>query len=88
MRIRLFDSIDSSSVEQREFHLAVFSLSIIAVLIAGIAALMYPSLSSHPPILSAGGLRIAFYGFCGLSVLLLGKRQSNYMADRVCEWGG
>jgi GGDEF domain-containing protein len=75
--MRLFDRVDSSTVEKREFHLAVFSLSVNAVLIAGLAVLMYPAVESHPIVFSAGTLQISFFGFCGLSVLLLG-----YLIDR------
>jgi GGDEF domain-containing protein len=75
--MRLFDRIDANTVEKREFHLAVFSLSIIAVFIAGLAVLMYPTVESHPLVFSARTLQISFFGFCGLSVLLLG-----YLVDR------
>lgn len=75
--MRLFDQVDPKSVEKRDFQLAVFSLSIIAVMIAGLAVLMYPTVDSHPIIFSARTLKIFFFGFCGLSVLLLG-----YLIDR------
>lgn len=75
--MRLFDQVDSHSVEKRDFQLAVFSLSIIAVLIAGLAVLMYPTVDSHPIIFSPRTLKISFFGFCGLSVLLFG-----YLLDR------
>jgi GGDEF domain-containing protein len=75
--MRIFDRVDSNSVDKREFQLAIFSLAIIAVLIAGLAVLMYPSVESHPIIFSAGTMRVAFFGFCGLSVLVLG-----YLIDR------
>lgn len=70
--MRLFDQVDPRSVDKREFQLAIFSLAIIAVLIAGLAVLMYPTVESHPLIFSVRTLRVAFFGFCGLSVLLLG----------------
>lgn len=70
--MRLFDQVDTKTVDKRELQLAVFSLSIIAVLVAGLAVLMYPTVESHPIVFSARTLRIAFFGFCGLSVLLLG----------------
>jgi GGDEF domain-containing protein len=75
--MRLFDRVDSNTVEKREFHLAVFSLSVIAVLVAGLAVLMYPTVEGHPVVFSARTLQISFFGFCGLSVLLLG-----YLLDR------
>jgi len=75
--MRLFDRVDSKSVDKREFHLAVFSLSIITVLVTGIAILMYPTIETHPVIFSARTLKISFFGFCALSLLLLG-----YLVDR------
>jgi GGDEF domain-containing protein len=75
--MRLFDRVDSSSVEKRELQLAVFSVSVIAVLMAGLAVLMYPSIETHPVLFSARTLKISFFGFCGLSVLLIG-----YLVDR------
>lgn len=76
-QMRLFARVDSKSVEEREFQLAIFSLSVTAVLVAGLAIVMYPSLESYPIILSARALRVSFLGFCGLSALLLG-----YLIDR------
>lgn len=64
--------MDPNSVNKREFQLAVFSLSVVAVLIAGLAVLMYPTVESHPLIFSGRTLRVFFFGFCGLSVLLMG----------------
>jgi GGDEF domain-containing protein len=75
--MRLFDRVDSASVDRREFHLAVFSLSVIGVLVAGIATLMYPTIESHPVIFSARTLKVSFFGFCALSLLLLG-----YLVER------
>ena len=75
--MRVFDRVDSASIEKREFHLAIFSLAIISVLVAGIAALMYPSIESHPAVFSPATLKASFFGFCGLSVLLIG-----YLIDR------
>ncbi len=75
--MRLFDRVDSSSIDKREFQLAMFSLSIIAVLVAGVAILMYPTIESHPVMFSARTLKISFLGFCALSLLLLG-----YLIDR------
>ncbi|MGD0962515.1 MAG: hypothetical protein ABSA57_01285 [Candidatus Acidiferrales bacterium] len=75
--MRLFDRVDSTSIDNREFHLAVFSLSIITILVAGIAILMYPAIESHPVLFSVRTLKISFFGFCALSLLLLG-----YLTDR------
>jgi GGDEF domain-containing protein len=45
--------------------------------VAGLAILMYPTIESHPIVFSARTLKISFFGFCGLSLLLLG-----YLVDR------
>ena len=75
--MRLFDRVDPTSVDTRELHLTVFSLSVIGVLVAGIAVLMYPTIESHPVLFSGRTLKISFFGFCGLSFLLMG-----YLIDR------
>jgi GGDEF domain-containing protein len=75
--MRLFDRVDSTSVEKRELQLAIFSVLVIAVLVAGLAILMYPAIESHPVVFSARTLKISFFGFCGLSLLLL-----VYLIDR------
>jgi GGDEF domain-containing protein len=75
--MRFFDQVDSASVEKREFQLAVFSLAVIAVLMIGTGILMYPILESHSAMWSARTTKIAFVGFCALSLLLLG-----YLVDR------
>ena len=75
--MQLFDKVDRESVEKREFQLTIFSLSIIAVLVAGVAVLMYPTVTNHPIIFTEQTSRIFFVSFCALSVLLLG-----YLVDR------
>lgn len=75
--MRLFDRVDSASVDKREFQLTVFSLSIITVLVAGVALLMYPAVETRPVAFSVRTLNTFFFGFCALSLLLLG-----YLIDR------
>src|ERR1700744_4800743 len=75
--MNLFHRVEQSSVDRREFQLAVFSLAIIAVLIVEVAVLMYPTIMSHQMIFSERTSQVFFFGFCALSVLLMG-----YLIDR------
>ena len=75
--MRLFDRVDSATVERRELQLTIFSLSIMVVLVVGMAILMYPTISSHPVVFSERTSKIFFVGFCALSLLLLG-----YLVER------
>jgi len=75
--MQLFDRVDRETVEKREYQLTIFSLSVIAVLVAGVAVLMYPTVATHPIIFTEETSRIFFLSFCGLSVLLMG-----YLIDR------
>lgn len=75
--MKVFDQIDPSKVERREWHLWLLALTVILVLTVGMALLMYPTVFSHPVVLSGPTQRKAFFGFCALSILLLG-----YLGDR------
>jgi len=80
--MRLFDHLDSKNVYEREFQLAVFSVVVVALKIIGLAVFMYPTVESHPIVFSEGTLRVFFFGFCGLSVLLLGYLIERQMTVR------
>jgi GGDEF domain-containing protein len=75
--MRFFDRVDSTTIETRELQLTVLSLSIIIVLVVGVAVLMYPTISAHPVVFSERTAKIFFFGFCALSMLLLG-----YLVER------
>lgn len=75
--MRLFDRVDPATVEKRDLQLTVFSLAVITVLVVGMAVLMYPTISTHPVIFSERTSKIFFFGFCGLSLLLVG-----YLVER------
>jgi GGDEF domain-containing protein len=75
--MKLFDRVDSATVERRDVQLTIFSISIIAVLVLAVAILMYPTISSHPVIFSEHTSKVFFFSFCALSLLLLG-----YLVDR------
>jgi len=60
-----------ADLERRELHLTIFACSAIAVLAIGTAVLMYPVVfSEQAP--ADRTTRVAFFGFCGLCLLLAG----------------
>lgn len=63
---------DPANLERREFQLTVFVCAAIAIMGIGTALLMYPIVFMHPGTYQEPGrnLRIAFFGFCGLCLLL------------------
>lgn len=75
--MRVFDQVDPQRIERRELQLTILSLSVNAILAAGAALLMYPTISAHPIIFGEVTSRVFFMGFCVLSVLLVG-----YLFDR------
>jgi len=75
--MRVFDRVDSASIEKREFQLAILSLVCIVIFGAGLALLMYPAVAEHPVYFSMRTAKILFFGFCGLCLLLFG-----YLLDR------
>jgi GGDEF domain-containing protein len=71
--MQIFDKVRSGDLDRREWQLTVFACVMIAIQTTGMALLMYPLVFSHQvasPISSEKTMRIAFYGFCGLSLLL------------------
>jgi hypothetical protein len=75
--MHIFDEIRVQSLDRRQLQLTVLASMAITVLATGIALLMYPAIFSREIIVSSQTLRFAFYGFCLLSVLLVG-----YLWDR------
>jgi GGDEF domain-containing protein len=69
----LFDKIHPEHLDRRELQLTILSCSIILILGAGLALLMYPVVFSYSSVV----LRNTFYGFCALSALL-----AMYLVDR------
>jgi hypothetical protein len=61
---------DSADLERREVQLAAFACAAIAIMGIGSALLMYPIVFSHQGNPADRNLRIAFFGFCGLCLLL------------------
>src|SRR5258707_5343275 len=63
-------------LERRELQLTILAAAYVLVQAAGLAAFMYPLVFLHP-VGNKWTLRVAFFGFCALTVLFVG-----YMLDR------
>jgi len=75
--MQLFDRVRPSDLERRETQLTVFACAAIGILAIGTAVLMYPLVFARQTFLGDNTPRIAFFGFCSLSLLL-----SWYLWDR------
>jgi GGDEF domain-containing protein len=69
--------IATADLERREFQLSLFASLSIVVLAGGIALLMYPAVFSSREYSESKAARVAFFGFCALSCLLVA-----YILDR------
>src|SRR5207253_3277575 len=58
-------------LEKRELQLTILAVVLVLVLAGGLAAFMYPLVFLHP-IGNKWTLRVAFFGFCGLTLLFVG----------------
>src|SRR5229473_3222668 len=58
-------------LERRELQLTILAAVIVLVLAGGLAAFMYPLVFLHP-VGNKWTLRVAFFGFCGLTFLFVG----------------
>jgi GGDEF domain-containing protein len=72
-----FDQTELDNLERREFHLSLLASVFVMVLAGGTALLMYPVVFVHPDEASKWTLRIAFLGFCVLTMLFVA-----YLFDR------
>jgi len=59
--MKVFDQIDPLKVERRKWHLWLLALTVILVLTVGMALLMYPTVFSHPVVLTGATQRKAFF---------------------------
>ena len=64
------------SLERRGLQLTILSAVFVVVLASGLAAFMYPLVFIHP-LGNKWKLRVAFFGFCALTLLFVG-----YLIDR------
>jgi predicted signal transduction protein with EAL and GGDEF domain len=75
--MHIFDEIHAQQLDRRQLQLTVLASLTIAVLATGVALLMYPAIFTREILFSSRSLEFSFYGFCLLSVLLVG-----YLWDR------
>jgi len=70
--MRIFGRIDPLNLNRRRWELALLALTVILILVAGMALLMLLTVLSNDLIVSGTTKRMIFFGFCALSVLLVG----------------
>jgi GGDEF domain-containing protein len=68
---------DLDHLERRELHLTILAAGFVLIQAIGLAAFMYPSVFDHPEDPRKWTLRVAFVGFCVLTLLFVG-----YLLDR------
>lgn len=73
----IFDAPDPKRLNSRETQLWILAIVVLAVLAVGIAVLMYPAVFSTPAAPREATLKIVFFAFCALSVLMV-----SYLVDR------
>lgn len=75
--MRIFDRIDLQTLDRRDWQLWLLAIAMILILGSGAALLMYPSVFSTSGAGAVPNVRKIFFGFCALSLLLVG-----YLLDR------
>jgi len=72
-----FDRAELEKLERHELQLTILSALVVLILASGVALFMYPLVFVHADPANKWTPRIAFFGFCTLSLLFVG-----YMLDR------
>lgn len=72
-----FNRAELDELEHRELQLTMLSAIVVVILAGGVAILMYPLVFTHDDGGPNWNMRIAFFGFCVLSLLFVG-----YLLDR------
>ncbi len=75
--MHVFDRIDPSALERRDWQLWLLAIAIILILSGGVALLMYPAVFSDSQAIAGSTLQRIFFAFCLLCFLLVG-----YLIDR------
>jgi GGDEF domain-containing protein len=88
--MQVSNKINQDNIESRNTQLVLLACAVIFILSAGLALLMWPAVFSQPVLLRGETLRVSFFGFCAVSVLLiayLAERQTtiNRLRRRVME---
>ncbi len=73
----MLNRTELDQLERRELHLTVLAAVFVLVQAAGLAVLMYPLVFLRSDIGNKWTLRVAYFGFCALTVLFAG-----YLLDR------
>lgn len=71
------DRIDLDQLERRELQLTILASVFVLILAGGLATFMYPLVFVHPEEGNKWTMRVAFFGFCALTLLFVG-----YLLDR------
>jgi GGDEF domain-containing protein len=77
-----FNRAELDELEKRELHLTILSAVVVLVLAGGVAILMYPLVFVHDGGAVKWNMRIAFFGFCALSLLFVGYLFDRYFTVR------
>jgi GGDEF domain-containing protein len=75
--MQISNQINLDNIERHNTQLVLLACAVILILSAGLALLMYPAVFSQPLLLRGETLRVIFFGFCAVSVLLIA-----YLAER------
>ena len=59
-------------LERRELQITIVAAVFVFVLASGLAVFMYPMVFVHPDTANKWTLRVAFFGFCALTLLFIG----------------
>jgi len=71
------DRKELDQLERRELHITILAAAFVLIQAAGLAALMYPLVFDHPEDPRKWTLRVAYFGFCVLTLLFV-----VYLLDR------
>jgi GGDEF domain-containing protein len=71
-RVQISDQTQSVDIDRRERQLSILVSVAFLIMAGGMVLLMYPVVFSHDDFAGKRTLRVAFFGFCILSVLLVG----------------
>lgn len=78
--MHIFDHIDRTKLERRDAQLWMLAITMLVIFAVGIALLIYPAAFTMPVVLSGSFLKKIYFGFCALSLLVVG-----YLMERRIE---
>jgi GGDEF domain-containing protein len=70
-QVDLLNKEELEKLDRRGLHVTILSVVFVLVLAGGLATFMYPLVFVHPEG-NKWSLRVAFFGFCGLTLLFVG----------------